>query len=37
MTTPDGILKQTTYYPLRLFSRYMKNGHLLQVPNMPDA
>ncbi|OCF32811.1 alpha-N-arabinofuranosidase [Kwoniella heveanensis BCC8398] len=37
MTSPDGILKQTLYYPLRLFSRYMKNGHLLQLPNFPDV
>jgi hypothetical protein len=22
---------------LRLFSRYMKNGHLLQLPAMPDV
>ncbi|WWC86548.1 uncharacterized protein L201_001425 [Kwoniella dendrophila CBS 6074] len=37
MTRPDGILRQTLYYPLELFSRYMKNGHLLQLPSFPDV
>ena len=36
MTSPDGILLQATYFPLRLFSKYMKNGKLLQLPSMPD-
>ncbi|KAK8850310.1 hypothetical protein IAR55_004227 [Kwoniella newhampshirensis] len=37
MTRPNGILKQTLYHPLALFSKYMKNGHLLQVPSFPDV
>ncbi|KAK4687585.1 alpha-L-arabinofuranosidase, partial [Tremellales sp. Uapishka_1] len=37
MTSPDGILRQTLYYPLKLFSRYMKGGHLLQIPLFPDV
>nr|XP_019049579.1 alpha-N-arabinofuranosidase [Kwoniella bestiolae CBS 10118]OCF28509.1 alpha-N-arabinofuranosidase [Kwoniella bestiolae CBS 10118] len=37
MTRPDGILRQTLYYPLQLFSKYMKNGHLLQLPSFPDV
>ncbi|OCF54383.1 alpha-N-arabinofuranosidase [Kwoniella mangroviensis CBS 10435] len=37
MTRPDGILRQTLYYPLALFSKYMKNGHLLQLPSFPDV
>ncbi|KAL7423606.1 hypothetical protein Q5752_001187 [Cryptotrichosporon argae] len=37
MTRPDGILKQTTYYPLELFAKYMKNGHLLALPAQPDV
>ncbi|KAI9665767.1 MAG: hypothetical protein M1821_003701 [Bathelium mastoideum] len=30
MTTPEGVVKQTTWWPLWLFSRYMR-GHLLAV------
>ncbi|OXG41202.1 alpha-N-arabinofuranosidase [Cryptococcus neoformans] len=37
MTKPDGIVRQTLYYPLQLFSKYMKNGHLLQLPVFPDV
>ncbi|WWC58875.1 uncharacterized protein I303_101420 [Kwoniella dejecticola CBS 10117] len=37
MTRPDGILRQTLYYPLELFSKYMKHGHLLQLPSFPDV
>ncbi|WVQ82791.1 hypothetical protein IAT38_004923 [Cryptococcus sp. DSM 104549] len=37
MTRPDGILYQTTYYPLRLFSNYMKDGRLLQLPAMREV
>ena len=36
MTSPTGILFQTTYYPLRLFARYMKGGNLLQLSHTPD-
>lgn len=31
MTSKDSLLFQTTYWPLRLFSRYMKNGRLLNL------
>lgn len=31
MTSPDGILLQATYWPLRLFARYMKQGRLLDL------
>ena len=31
MTSPDGLLFQATYYPLRFFSRLMKDGHLLDL------
>lgn len=31
MTSPTGIVKQTTYHPLYLFSRYMKNARLLNL------
>ncbi|PWN54403.1 glycoside hydrolase [Violaceomyces palustris] len=37
MTSPHGLLFQTTYYPLRLFSRYMKDGRLLNLGFTPDA
>ena len=37
MTRPDGLLKQTIYYPLQLFSTLMKGGHLIQLPVMPDV
>ncbi|WRT64407.1 uncharacterized protein IL334_001339 [Kwoniella shivajii] len=37
MTRPDGILRQTLYYPLELFSKYMKHGHLLHLPSFPDV
>jgi len=36
LTKPDGLLKQCTFYPLQLFSKYMRDGYLLQVPDMPD-
>ena len=36
MTRPDGMLLQPTYYPLQLFSKYMKGGRLLQLPVQPD-
>lgn len=35
-TSPTGILLQTTYYPLRLFAKYMKHGHVLDLPTSPD-
>ncbi|CAO1626768.1 unnamed protein product [Sympodiomycopsis kandeliae] len=31
MTSPTGIVKQTTYHPLYYFSRYMKNARLLNL------
>ncbi|CAO1636537.1 unnamed protein product [Parajaminaea phylloscopi] len=31
MTSPDGLLFQTTYWPLQLFAKYMKNGRLLNT------
>ncbi len=37
MTSPDGLLFQTTYWPLRLFAQYMKNGRLLNLGFTPDA
>ncbi|TYJ51988.1 hypothetical protein B9479_007413 [Cryptococcus floricola] len=37
MTNKDGIVRQTLYYPLQLFSKYMKDGHLLQLPVFPDV
>ncbi|EST07240.1 Alpha-L-arabinofuranosidase, C-terminal [Kalmanozyma brasiliensis GHG001] len=37
MTSSDGLLFQTTYWPLRLFARYMKNGRLLNLGFTPDA
>jgi len=36
LTTADKVLRQTTFYPLQIFSRYMKGGHLLQLPSFPD-
>jgi alpha-N-arabinofuranosidase len=36
MTSPTGLLFQTTYYPLRLFAKYMKDGNLLQLDYSPD-
>lgn len=37
MTSPEGLLFQTTYWPLRLFARYMKNGRLLNLGFTSDA
>ncbi|EPQ31923.1 uncharacterized protein PFL1_00122 [Pseudozyma flocculosa PF-1] len=37
LTSPDGLLFQTTYWPLRLFSKYMKNGHLLNLGFTPEV
>ncbi|KAG7527823.1 hypothetical protein FFLO_06566 [Filobasidium floriforme] len=37
MTSPTGLLFQTTYYPLRLFAKYMKGGELLNLGFTPDA
>ncbi|UTT90268.1 hypothetical protein NDA17_002749 [Ustilago hordei] len=37
MTSPEGLLFQTTYWPLRLFARYMKNGRLLNLGFTPDS
>ncbi|CDZ98513.1 glycoside hydrolase [Phaffia rhodozyma] len=31
MTSPTGLLYQTAYFPLKLFARYMKDGHLLDL------
>lgn len=36
LTKPDAILKQCTFYALQLFSNFMRDGHLLQTPSMPD-
>lgn len=36
MTSPTGLLFQTTYYPLRLFAKYMKDGNLLQLDYKRD-
>lgn len=36
ITKPDGILRQSTFYVLQLFSTLMRDGYLLQVPSMPD-
>lgn len=36
LTRPDGVLKQCTFYALQLFSTLMRDGHLLQVPDLPD-
>ena len=37
MTSPEGLLFQTTYWPLHLFARYMKNGRLLNLGFTPDS
>lgn len=37
MTSPDGLLFQTTYWPLRLFAKYMKNGRLLNLGYTSDV
>ncbi|PWY97771.1 glycoside hydrolase [Testicularia cyperi] len=37
MTSPERLLFQTTYWPLALFSRYMKNGRLLNLAFTPDT
>jgi alpha-N-arabinofuranosidase len=31
MTSPTGLLFQATYWPLKMFSKYMKNGQLLNL------
>lgn len=37
LTSPEGLLFQTTYWPLRLFARYMKNGRLLNLAYTSDT
>lgn len=31
MTSPTGLLYQTTYFPLRAFSRHMRGGKVLDL------
>lgn len=36
LTKNNAILKQCTFYPLQLFSNFMRDGYLLATPSMPD-
>jgi alpha-N-arabinofuranosidase len=36
MTSPNGLLFQITYFPLKLFAKYMKNGRLLNLGHAPE-